>query len=172
MSQRSGTDLNPQELIVRHQAGVWRYLRVLGCDNSTADDLTQETFLTILRRPAFNQFSDEATASYLRRIARNLFISLKRRDKRMHLVAAIESLDAVWDRWIGAEEDGEEFVSALKECLNGLTERAQLALRMRFTDDANRVEIGDRLGITEHGAKNLVQRAKQQLKECVQTKLT
>ncbi|QDV10616.1 ECF RNA polymerase sigma factor SigE [Rosistilla oblonga] len=172
MSQRSETDLSPQELITRHQAGVWRYLRLLGCDNSTADDLTQETFLTILRRPPFNQYSDEATAAYLRRIARNLFISLKRRDKRMHLVAAIESLDAVWDRWIGAEEDGEEFISALNECLQGLTDRAQLALRMRFTDDAKRVEIGDKLGITEHGAKNLVQRAKQQLKECVQTKLT
>ncbi|MEZ6089119.1 MAG: RNA polymerase sigma factor [Pirellulaceae bacterium] len=156
---------------MRHQSGVWRYLRVLGCDCSTADDLTQETFLTILRRPPFEQLNDHATAAYLRRIARNLFISLKRRDKRMQLVAAVESLDEVWDRWMGAKEDGEEFVHALRECFEGLTERAQCALRLRFADEVNRVQIGEKLGITEHGAKNLMQRAKQQLKECVQTKL-
>ena len=28
-----------EELIAKHQAGVWRYLRALGCDGALADDL-------------------------------------------------------------------------------------------------------------------------------------
>jgi RNA polymerase sigma-70 factor (ECF subfamily) len=52
-----------------------------------------------------------------------------------------------------------------------LTERAQLALRMRFAEDASRVEIGQALGISDHGARNLMQRAKQQLRQCVEEKL-
>ena len=172
MAEQSGTHLSPQELIQRHQTGVWRYLRLLGCDDSTADDLTQETFLQVLKRPPFEQFSDAATSSYLRRIAKNLFISLQRRSRRVHLVAETAALDEVWDRWSGESNDGQNFVDALQECLEGLTERARLALKLRFAEDIRRTEIGERLGITEHGAKNLMQRAKHQLKECVQTKLT
>ena len=36
-------------LVTLHQAGVWRYLRALGCDASLADDLTQDTFLEAWR---------------------------------------------------------------------------------------------------------------------------
>ena len=172
MAEQSGHELSPQELIARHQTGVWRYLRLLGCDSSTADDLTQETFLTILRRPAFEQHNDAATSAYLRRIARNLFISLQRRSKRVKLVATAEALDEVWDRWMGVEQDGEEYLTALRDCVAGLTEKAQQALKLRFSDEISRVRIGQELGMTEHGAKNLMQRAKKQLKECIQTKLT
>jgi len=34
-------------LVRAHQAGVWRYLRFLGCEPSEADDLVQETFLDV-----------------------------------------------------------------------------------------------------------------------------
>jgi RNA polymerase sigma-70 factor (ECF subfamily) len=42
---------------------------------------------------------------------------------------------------------------------------------MRFADEASREEIAAALGISEHGAKNLMQRAKHQLRECVESKL-
>ena len=34
-----------EDLIRRHQSGVWRYLRFLGCPPELADDLTQEAKL-------------------------------------------------------------------------------------------------------------------------------
>ena len=162
---------DPGELITRHQRGVWRYLRMLGCDDATADDLTQETFLRVLRQDKFVQHNDAATASYLRRTAYNLLVSRHRKLGRMQTVAESTVLDEIWNRWAGKDASGDVAVDALRSCLNGLTERAQTALKMRFAENASRVEIGNALGITDHGARNLMQRAKQQLRQCVEEKL-
>ncbi|HEX7449919.1 MAG TPA: sigma factor, partial [Pirellulales bacterium] len=56
-------------LIEEHQAGVWRYLRVLGCNAAEAEDLTQDTFLAVLEKP-FHDYQRAATAAYLRQVAR------------------------------------------------------------------------------------------------------
>ncbi|MCD0460636.1 RNA polymerase sigma factor [Roseiconus lacunae] len=163
--------LQAGELVRRHQRGVWRYLRMLGCDEATADDLTQETFLRVLRRDEFVQHNDGATAGYLRRTAYNLLVSRHRKLGRMQTIAEPELLDETWDRWAGKDLSGDSAVEALEDCFKRLTERAQIALRMRFDSSASRVEIGEALGITDHGARNLMQRAKQQLRNCVEEKL-
>ncbi len=162
---------SPEELIRTHQTGVWRYLRMLGCEASLADDLTQETFLKVLRRPSFTQHSDAATAAYLRKTAHNLLVSVHRKGGQRRTSFTNDPLDEVWFRWAGQDLSGDLAVDTLRECLAALTERAQLALKMRFADDSSRTAIADALHITEHGARNLMQRAKQQLKECVQQKL-
>lgn len=163
------TGFDAARLIENHQAGVWRYLRALGCDSVTADDLTQETFLAVLQRP-FNDYSQSATAAYLRRTAFNFYVSAQRRAGKCQLVDNIEYLDKTWSRWAG-HDGGEALLDALEDCLDTLTDRARLALEMRFRDRETRADIAARLDITEHGAKNLMQRAKQKLRACVESKL-
>ncbi|MEO1528842.1 MAG: sigma-70 family RNA polymerase sigma factor [Planctomycetota bacterium] len=163
--------LDNAAIIHRHQRGVWRYLRMLGCDDATADDLTQETFLRVLRRKDFVQHNDNATAGYLRRTAYNLLVSRHRKLGRMQTVAEPKLLDESWNQWAGKDLSGNDAVDALQQCFEKLTERAKLALRMRFDSSASRVQIGEALGITDHGARNLMQRAKQQLRNCVEEKL-
>ena len=157
-------------MIADHQAGIWRYLRSIGCDHSLADDLTQETFVAVLRRP-FVQVNPAATMSYLRRVAFHLLISYRRRQKKVTTTGEFELLDAQWMRWAGADGDGSDVLDALSDCFGRLTRRAQKSLRMRFADNATREEIASELGITEHGAKNLMQRAKIQLKQCLDGKV-
>ena len=155
--------------ISKHQLGVWRYLRAIGCDASLADDLTQETFLAVLRKP-FDFVSDAASAGYLRRVAYHLLVTARRRSGRVLVTDAIESLERDWARWAGFD-NGEGAMDALHECFDRLSDRAKLSLRMRFRDEASREDIATALGITEHGAKNLMQRAKALLRECVEGKL-
>jgi RNA polymerase sigma-70 factor, ECF subfamily len=166
---QQATGFDPARLIQTYQAGVWRYLRALGCETALADDLTQETFLAVLRRP-FNDVSPAATSAYLRKTALNMLISHERRSGRMRPVQDIEQLDRTWARWAGSDE-GETALDHLRDCLQRLTERARMALEMRFRGDCSRSEIAEALQISEHGAKNLMQRAKQQLRECVENKL-
>ena len=164
-----GTGFDPVRLIQTHQAGVWRYLRVLGCEAAEAEDLTQETFLAVLQRP-FQDVNQAATAAYLRKTALNLLISLRRRAGKVTAVEDVEQLDRTWSKWAG-NDNGEATLDALRECLQDLTPRARQALEMRFRGESTRAEIATALDITEHGAKNLMQCAKQQLRECIEGKL-
>ena len=159
-----------EQLIEEHQAGVWRYLRSLGCDTSEADDITQETFLSILERP-FSQYSAAATAAYLRKVAFNRFVSARRRSGRVILMEQVEEVDRTWSR-LASDDQGEAMLDALKDCLQNLSKRARWALEMRFRDRLARSAIASALEITEHGAKNLMQRAKKQLRECIESKLS
>ena len=167
-SDAASTGLDLTALIEAHQAGIWRYLRSLGCERELASDITQETFLAVMQKP-FDDYDPRATAGYLRTVARNLFISAMRKAGRMVVVEDVEAVDTTWNRWMG-EDNGEEMLEKLKGCLEELTERARWALEMRFRDRLPRAEIADNLGITEHGAKNLMQRAKKQLRACIETK--
>jgi len=163
------TGYDPVRLIETYQAGVWRYLRALGCDAAQAEDLTQDTFLAILQRP-FQDINPAATAAYLRKTAFNLFISQQRRAGKVTAVEDVEEFDRTWAQWAG-HDDGADLLDALRDCLSGLTRRARMALEMRFRDNSSRDDIAAALEITDHGAKNLMQRAKQQLRECIQSKM-
>jgi RNA polymerase sigma-70 factor, ECF subfamily len=169
-AQEAAGDLTPEELIQTYQASVWRYLRALGCDQSLADDLTQDTFVAILRKP-FVQLSPSATSSYLRRVAYHLLITYRRKYSRITSTDEIDVLDSLWCHWAGADNKASDVFDALSECFARLTQRAQTSLRMRFAENATREKIATKLGITEHGAKNLMQRAKLQLRSCVEGKL-
>lgn len=156
-------------MIREHQAGVWRYLRVLGCSPSEAEDLTQDTFLAVLQKP-FQEINRRATAAYLRQAARNLFISSQRRAARLASTAEIDELEQAWTRW-AAGDDGEELLAALQKCLATLAGRARQALDLRFREGRSRAEIAATLSLSEDGAKNLMQRAKQHLRTCIERSL-
>ncbi len=160
---------NAAEFIAKHQIGVWRYLRAIGCEASLADDLTQDTFFAVLRRP-FEFVSDAASAGYLRRVAYHLLVTARRKSNRMVVTDCAESFETDWARWAGFDH-GDTAMDALQDCFGRLTKRAQMSLRMRFAEEASRETIAEALGISEHGAKNLMQRAKQQLRDCVESKL-
>lgn len=168
-SSSSGTGIDPVRLINDHQVGVWRYLRALGCEPALADDLTQDTFLAVLKRP-FQDLGPQAVAAYLRRIAFNLHVTHHRRAGKVTAVENLEELDAAWTK-LAPDDNGELLIEALRDCMKGLTDRARRALEMRFRDQHSREQIAASLEITEHGAKNLMQRAKQQLRDCIEKKL-
>ncbi len=168
-SSATGPALDAARLIREHQAGVWRYLRVLGCNTELAEDLTQETFLAVLKR-SFTDNGPIATSAYLRQTARNLYISHQRRAGRYTLVEDVADIDATWDRWAG-KDDGEQVLATLKQCLEGLSERARMALDLRFRQERSREQIAAAVEMSQDGAKNLLQRSKQFLRECMERKL-
>lgn len=82
--------VDPQDvsqLVQRHQAEVWRYVRFLGANAELADDLVQETFLQLLRAPYEDQ-GEPARRAWLRKVAQNLYVKSFRRP---HQVCADQS---------------------------------------------------------------------------------
>ena len=155
---------NLAELVEAHQAGVWRYLRFLGCDEPSADDLTQETFLSVHRRP-FEQRSEEATTAYLRTVARNLFLMTIRKSKRRAAIEHADVADEVWTQHAGG--GGEQHLDALRGCVERLNGRPREAIDLCYEQGRSRAEIAEALGMSEDGVKSLLRRTRDALRKCV-----
>ncbi len=156
-------------LVRSHQAGVWRYLRYLGCCAMEADDLTQETFLVVFR-DGFEDRSSVQTAAYLRTVARNRLLTVRRSQKKAPEVD-LEAAEAVWVETVG-ERGMDDYLVALEDCLAvGVTPRVRRALEMLYRDRLSRSEIADELEMAVEGVKTLLRRARSALRECVERKL-
>ena len=164
-----------EDLVHRHQRGVWRYLRFLGADPELADDLTQEAFLSLLRTPP-EQTEAAAISAWLRRTAYNLFCNSRRRPRAAPL--ELVEAEAAWQTFVGdglgngiGNSNSDETMEALAQCLQRLPERMQQALRLRYQQDGSRQVVAQRLALTVEGAKTLLRRARERLASCVSSRL-
>ncbi len=81
-----------------------------------------------------------------------------------------EQLESDWMRWAGFD-GGELAMELLTDCFSRLTERAMLALRLRLGTMLADKKLLFSWGFPNMAPKNLMQRAKSQLKECVESRL-
>ncbi len=158
------------DLVAKHQVGLWRYLRYLGCEPDLAEDLVQQTFVTAWERP-FEVRNPAATAAWLRTVARNHFLMAVRRERLRPAFTDIERAEAAWaERTAG--NDGSELLDALRACLATLADRARRALDVFYAGTRSRRRVADALDITEDGAKTLLRRAREHLRACIRRRLT
>ncbi len=153
-------------LIQTHQAGVWRYLRYLGCDEAQADDLTQEAFLRVWRS-SYEDRGPKRAAAYLRRVARNALIDAARKARVRPAFRDLDAVEPAWTESLGSD-DGDGFRAALRRCLERLAERARLALALFYRDEQSRTEIARTLEMTPDGVKTLMRRARETLRDCIE----
>jgi RNA polymerase sigma-70 factor (ECF subfamily) len=156
-------------LVETHQAGVWRYLRFLGCDRAEADDLVQETFLAVFRK-GLEQRSTTETAAYLRTVARHCLLMARRKQASRPAAVDLGAAEAVWARMAG---DGlGDYLAALTDCLEvAVTPRVRQALELHYRDRAGRDEIAAALSLAADGVKTMLRRARAALRECVERKI-
>ena len=156
-------------LVRSHQAGVWRYLRYLGCPAAEADDLTQDTFLAVFR-DGFEDRSAEQTAAYLRTVARNRLLAVRRSQKKAPEVD-LAAAEAVWAETVG-DRGMDDYLVALEDCLEvGVTPRVRRALEFFYRDRLSRDQIAEQLEMAVEGVKTLLRRARSALRKCVERKL-
>lgn len=160
--------LDVTALVRAHQASLWRYLRALGCDPREAEELTQDTFVTVLQRP-FVEVNTKATAGYLRTVARNLLLKVRRRTGRT-LALDVDALDAAMAQAEG-RDGGEAYLAALRECVAGLEARDRDLLDRCYRDGASRQTLADAFALSEDGIKTWLRRTRAALRTCVEGKV-
>jgi len=172
--------LDFETLIRQHQTQVWQYLRYLGAsDASEADDLTQETFLALLgaiRKKSFEERGTAATAGYLRKIARNQLLQLRRRRGKELDTVQLEVAEQVWSHTINrngresaSDQDGvETFLQELARCREKLEGRVRQVVDWFYQEGLSRDAIASRLDMKPQGIKTLLRRTRQSLRECVE----
>jgi len=162
--------VNLAALIEHHQASIWRYLRYLGTDCTEAADLTQETFLAFARA-RFAERDGRQTAGYLRTVARNQLLALRRKQNREISTVELQAADSVWAAAAGTSSDLIGYLDALRECVGELDGRCREAIDMHYRDGLGREAIAERLEMKPDGIKTLLRRTRQSLRECVERKL-
>lgn len=157
-----------EQLVHEHQTSIWRYLRFLGCSRTEADDLTQDSFVAVAQR-SLHRFGLHAARAYLRRVARNAFLKL-RKEQRASPTVDLAAGEAAFD-WFLRDDDGSAVLTALRQCLTALTPEARRALTLRYADQIDRRAIARQLGMSEHGVKSLLQRSYARLRVCIDRRL-
>lgn len=156
-------------LVHEHQPTVWRLLRFLGADPAEADDLTQETFLAVARSN-FEENSVRQTSAYLRTVARNQLLMLRRSQRRQISTVELEAAESVWADQV--EHAGwDAMTDTLRDCVEKLDGRAAQAIKLCYTQGESRDAIAETLGMKADGVKTLLRRTRDVLRECVERNL-
>jgi len=155
-------------IVRRHQRNVWRFLRALGANAALAEELTQDTFLLAWKKRLVVR-SEAETAAWLLRTARFLWLRTARH-RRRHEERLADTLLEWWLRQ-GAVDAGDRWLEALRSCRQQLTARAAQALELFYADGLSRDAVAKALGMRPNGAKTLLQRTRELLRDCVERRL-
>ena len=158
-----------EALVRKHQGSVRGFLIFLGCPADRLDDLVQDVFLSVLSA-RFEHRGDASTAAFLRKVARNLFFKMMRRENRGLVLADAVGAEHAWVEF-ERDDGGKSYVAALRECLRGVGARAAQVLGLRYEERMPLAAIGRTLGLTESGIKSVLVRTKKRLRECIERRL-
>ncbi|MBL9077932.1 MAG: sigma-70 family RNA polymerase sigma factor [Planctomycetes bacterium] len=162
------TDL--RAFVERHQRGLQRWLRALGCAADAAEEHCQDALLAALQH-GIDARPVPVAASWLRTTARNLFWARLRQQRREPPVVAIEPLEVAWQAVRGDDDGGAAALAALRECLAAAEPRDRELVQARYADGAPRRAMAARFGVGEPAIKQALRRARARLLACVEHKL-
>jgi RNA polymerase sigma-70 factor (ECF subfamily) len=157
------------EIVRRHQAAVFGYLRARVLQASDAEDLAQEAFLRCYT--SIERFQPSAAVRpWLLGIARNLLREHARSIRKRREVAWTEMCLELDELVSSHEHVYGDMLGYLTNCLAGLGASARQAIELRYGAQLRLAEIGDKLHRSEGAAKLLMFRARQALKNCLDRK--
>ncbi len=146
---------------------LWRYARTLGAGAADADDLVQEALIVALRRRDFDISHPGAVFTFLRTTCKQLWL---RSQRRRGSERDVDAADAVWLARCG-DGPGDDYVDALRACVDNLPERSRLLLGATYSDDEGRDTAGERFGLGRNGVKSALRRLRTFLRDCITQRL-
>ena len=163
-----------ERLVRSCQGRIYRYLLYLGADVSVAEDIVQEAFVVAVGSSRLDKLDFTRQVAYLRKVARNLYVSDIRRGKANPVKFDSSLLDGAEEFWVRQYlrgDDGFDYIEALRLCCDSLPPRQRLLVEMQYAQGKGRQEISDKLGIGLDGVKALARRIRGRLGDCVNHRL-
>lgn len=158
-----------QQLFVRHQSAVRAFAIALTGDFAAADDVVQETFLTVTAKAADFE-PDTNFVAWACAIARLKVLEHRRAAKRFS-PAVVESLAASIPVAEIGPDLGQARLPLLLECLKHLPPRSRELIRLRYFLERGPSEIATALGRSVGGVNTALLKARDALRDCMAAKL-
>lgn len=151
------------QLYDRYAGQIYRFVRARVRDDSLAEDITAEVFLSALRHIKGYQDQGRPFSCWLYRIAVNAVASHYRSqrlplplDEQLDLVSPLlDPLDEVV---------GRERIRSVWQAVDRLPAQQRAAMILKFSEDMTMEEVGAVLGKSRAAAKLLIYRAMQRLR--------
>jgi RNA polymerase sigma-70 factor, ECF subfamily len=153
-------NITAAELFERHQLIVFRFFRRMTGNAPVAEDLTQETFLRVVR--GTSTYEEQARErSWIFRIARNVLLDRWREGERRPPVVPLEAATVVPIR------PSQELSAALEAALQRLPSTEREAFLLREVAGLGYHEIAGLADVTPAAIRMRIYRARQALREAL-----
>ena len=146
------------ELYSRYSHSIYLYCRRLAGNEADADDVYQETFLRFYKKARQGE-QIQTVQAYLLRIARNVFLNMKRDSPQTSM---LEDRDIVMK---SEDYEKKEMYSMISTALELLDFSYREAFVLRFYQGLSYKEMAATTGDTVSALKVRVMRAKEQIRE-------
>ena len=166
-SEGEGADRLVQALFITHINLVRGFIRSLIRDRHLADDVLQETFITVTRKAS----DFEAGTNFPRwvcAIARLKVLEGLRRERGQGVVLSEEAIEA-----LAASEHApgpDVRIDVLNQCLSELPPTMRRSLGLRYESNMKPAEIARVMGWKAEAVYVALSRARQLLRECIERK--
>jgi len=169
---RSGDDRAFEELYTRYRRRIAAYVQGMVGDHARAEDITQEVFISALRRMRDTERSI-AFKPWIYEIAKNACIDAYRRSRRAEEVSLDADVLAPADygRLAGAGPspesavEGKQRLGDLCSAFGGLSAAHHEILVLRELEGLSYREIGERMGLSRPSVESTLFRARRRLTE-------
>jgi RNA polymerase sigma-70 factor, ECF subfamily len=168
-SRAENTDLIIESLVREHSHMVYRIAYAVSRSHHDAEDVTQETFMRVLRYSS--KLADvEEPKTWLARIAWRVAVDRSKQHKRTHELSLddpakpVEDLTAA-ETPVDEAMHGAQFTTVLEKLISTLPEKLRSPLVLSTIEEMTPQEVGAALGINEAAVRSRVFRARQILKE-------
>jgi RNA polymerase sigma-70 factor, ECF subfamily len=157
-------------LFVQYSANLRGYILALLPDLSVADDVLQETFVTVARKADTFKL-DTNFLAWACAIARFKIKEAMRSEAHRVQALSEEVIDALCASEPPSETDTDERLQLVGQCLDELPQHTRRAFELRYQQAHPAPEVARRLGWTVESAYVLLHRARAMLRECVEGRL-
>lgn len=158
------------ELFVRNEAAVYRYIVSIVPNRADADELFQQTNLTLWtiwdRYDSSREFLPWAFG-----IARNEIRNFLRRKKRKHRELTDDVMAELTERRLREHERLVERQDALNNCLDKLTEKQRDLVHLCYGSETSMKTVAKERGQSPDSVYKALQRIRDLLHDCVQRSL-
>ena len=165
--------LDFEELVREHQAGLRAFIRALGTDETWVDDLAQEVFIIAYRKQEqFRQGED--FGKWLRGIARRKVMGERTKSARRHRIMHDGITDILLSLGIEKHEPEPGRVKAvetMKSCVKELPEAQQELLRNRYQEGRQAKDLATEQDSTAVAIRKQLQRIRTAVRNCMEHKI-
>lgn len=148
-----------RQLVIKYQPFVYKFLVKISEDQDVAWDLTQDTFVKVIRNIEKFDISGSAKFStYIITISRNLYVDYLRREKRIQLFIPIHDCLNIEDENMDIEDEviDRMYNQIIMENIEKLTEEQKIVIKMKYIQGLTLKEIGEILNMEPKTIKSRI----------------